>query len=50
MINKSYWKIEATGQVFQNRKEAKEALGHYYFNKLCKEGKISFYVSEKNIK
>lgn len=37
---KYYWKLHTTGQVFQNRKEAKESLGHYYFDKLCRERKI----------
>lgn len=44
----SYWKVLDTGQTFKNRKEAKEVLGHYYFNRLHKDGKIKLYVQNKD--
>ena len=47
MNQKFYWKVLETGQTFQNRKEAKEVLGHYYFNRLQKDGKIKMFVSEE---
>lgn len=40
------WIIKETGQVFANRKEAKNKLGHYYFNKLCKEKKIVYNLPD----
>lgn len=42
-----YWKVLDTGEIFQNRKEAKEKLGHYYFDKLWKTGKIKFFSKPK---
>ena len=46
--NTSYWKVLDTGQTFKNRKEAKEVLGHYYFNRLQKDGKIKLFVQDKD--
>lgn len=44
MENKmTFWKNLNTGEVFQNRKEAKKSLGHYEFNRLCKDGVMRFF-------
>ena len=35
-------KYKPTGKIYENRKDAKEDLGHSVFNKALKDGKIDF--------
>ena len=42
----SYWKVLETGEIFPNRKEAKEKLGMSKYNIMLRTGEIIFVKNE----
>ena len=40
--------LKATGQIFRDRKEAKQILGHYYYSKLLKKGDQLQHIDNDN--
>ena len=46
-INK--WINLKTGEIYNNRKEAKDKLGHYVFNRMYSNGEIKFFHEDSEI-